>query len=104
MARSRAAVDSDRAQVVVTDDRGRGRDQLNVGDCAQRDQIALRGADADPKDVLDGLAVVSVGLDLVLPASAKAVEVVDVAAVPRGLQSAEEITHGDTQDLGALAV
>src|SRR5919204_2283657 len=103
MAGSGPAIDRHRAQIVVTNDRRRGGDELNIGDRAQRDQIALRCAYPYPKDVSDPLAVRRIGLDLDLPGAAKAVEVVDVGTAHRGLQCAEDVADRDTQSLGPLA-
>ena len=98
------AIDGDRTQIVVANNRRGSRDQLDIGDRAQRDEITLGRAHAHSKDIFDLLAICRVGLNLDLPGAAKAIEVVDIRAAHRGLQCAEYVANRDSQSLGPLAV
>ena len=56
------------------------------------------------EDVVDIHALRRLGLQDDLPSAAEFIEVVDVIAAERGLQSGEDIADADAQGLGALAV
>ena len=66
--------------------------------------VVSSGADTHPKDVLNPFAIARIGLNLDLPGTAEAIEVVDVGPAHRGLQCAEDVTDRHSQGLGALAV
>src|SRR5262249_34239901 len=89
---------------VVAHDQHRAVALLHGGQCAQRHHLALVAADAQLPQVLDLLAEVGGRLDVDLPGSAEAVEVVDVQGAQVDLQRVEDLAHGHAHGLGLGAV
>src|SRR3974377_496137 len=85
------ALDRDRPQVVVADQRGRPDRNARLREAAQRDHLAFSVPTVNAIDVVNTCPVLVCGLSLALPGPAKKIDIIDEITAERGLQGLKDV-------------